>query len=189
MERWMRPTRSGSRLPAEEAPGAVRAAPSYHKPRWRSPCSRRAPQAWSPTSVFGTCSRLLLMAPTPVGSEAPRTGNGAVGTRHEYPAAASARKPSTGARSSSSPILSYGRYARSVHGLRIGLAQIAPRLGELEANLERHHALIADARRQDVGLVVFPELGLTGYLLQDLASEVAMRLDDPRLGELAAATS
>jgi predicted amidohydrolase len=75
-----------------------------------------------------------------------------------------------------------------VHALRIGLAQIAPRLGDLEANLERHHALIADARRQGVGLVVFPELGLTGYLLQDLASEVAMRLDDPRLTELARAT-
>jgi predicted amidohydrolase len=75
-----------------------------------------------------------------------------------------------------------------VHGLRIGLAQIAPRLGDLEANLERHHALLADARRQGAGLVVFPELGLTGYLLQDLASEVAMRLDDPRLTALARAT-
>jgi NAD+ synthase (glutamine-hydrolysing) len=76
-----------------------------------------------------------------------------------------------------------------VQGLRIGLAQIAPRLGDLEANLERHHALIADARGGGVGLVVFPELGLTGYLLQDLASEVAMRLDDPRLAELAAETT
>ena len=43
-------------------------------------------------------------------------------------------------------------------------------------------------RRGGAGLVVFPELGLTGYLLQDLAAEVAMRLDDPRLLELAAAT-
>ena len=76
-----------------------------------------------------------------------------------------------------------------MQGLRIGLAQIAPRLGDLEANLERHHALIADARKGGVGLLVFPELGLTGYLLQDLASEVAMRLDDPRLAELAAATT
>ena len=42
---------------------------------------------------------------------------------------------------------------------------------------------------QGVGLLVFPELGLTGYLLQDLASEVAMRLDDPRLAELARATA
>jgi predicted amidohydrolase len=36
--------------------------------------------------------------------------------------------------------------------------------------------------------VVFPELGLTGYLLQDLAAEVAIRLDDPRLAALASET-
>src|SRR5579862_7177243 len=72
--------------------------------------------------------------------------------------------------------------------LRIALAQIAPRLGLLDENLARHHALIDEARVGGAGLVVFPELGLTGYLLQDLAAEVAMRLDDPRLLELAAAT-
>jgi predicted amidohydrolase len=72
--------------------------------------------------------------------------------------------------------------------LRIALAQVAPRLGDLEANLARHHALIREARAGGAGLVVFPELGLTGYLLQDLAAEVAMRLDDPRLSELAAET-
>ena len=38
-----------------------------------------------------------------------------------------------------------------------------------------------EARALGADLVVFPELGLTGYQLQDLASEVAMRLDDPRL--------
>jgi predicted amidohydrolase len=73
--------------------------------------------------------------------------------------------------------------------LRIALAQIAPRLGLLDENLARHHVLIAEARTGGAGLVVFPELGLTGYLLQDLAAEVAMRLDDPRLLELAAATA
>ena len=46
--------------------------------------------------------------------------------------------------------------------LRIALAQLAPRLGELEANLERHHALLREARANGAGLVVFPELGLTG---------------------------
>jgi predicted amidohydrolase len=75
-----------------------------------------------------------------------------------------------------------------VHPLRIALAQVAPRLGDLDANLERHHALISEARAGGAGLVVFPELGLTGYQLQDLAAEVAMRLDDPRLATLAAAT-
>jgi len=71
---------------------------------------------------------------------------------------------------------------------RIALAQIAPRLGSLEVNLATHHDLLAKAREGGADLVVFPELGLTGYQLQDLASEVAMRLDDPRLAALAGAT-
>jgi predicted amidohydrolase len=72
--------------------------------------------------------------------------------------------------------------------LRIALAQVAPRLGELDENLDHHRALLADARAQGAQLAVFPELGLTGYLLQDLAAEVAIRLDDPRLATLAAET-
>ncbi len=75
-----------------------------------------------------------------------------------------------------------------VQSRRIALAQIAPRLGSLEVNLATHHDLLAKAREGGADLVVFPELGLTGYQLQDLASEVAMRLDDPRLATLAGAT-
>jgi predicted amidohydrolase len=71
--------------------------------------------------------------------------------------------------------------------LRVALAQIAPRLGALEENLARHHELVAQARATEADLVVFPELGLTGYLLQDLNAEVAMRQDDARLLELARA--
>ena len=73
--------------------------------------------------------------------------------------------------------------------LRIALAQLAPRLGQLEANLERHHELLREARSGGAGLVVFPELGITGYLLSDLAADVAMRLDDPRLADLASETA
>ena len=76
-----------------------------------------------------------------------------------------------------------------MQSLRIALAQIAPRLGFLDENLARHHALLAEARDRAADLVVFPELGLTGYLLQDLASDVAMRIDDPRLAVLAADTA
>jgi predicted amidohydrolase len=71
--------------------------------------------------------------------------------------------------------------------IRVALAQIAPRLGALDDNLERHHALLGEARGEGADLVVFPELGLTGYLLQDLNAEVAIRRDDPRLVELAKA--
>ena len=70
--------------------------------------------------------------------------------------------------------------------MRIGLAQIAPELGQLEANLARHVELVAKARDGGVNLLVFPELGLTGYLLQELNAEVAMAADDPRLAALAA---
>jgi predicted amidohydrolase len=75
-----------------------------------------------------------------------------------------------------------------VQQLRIALAQIAPRLGALEDNLATHHELLEQARADKVDLIVFPELGLTGYLLQDLAADVSMRLDDPRLATLAGAT-
>jgi predicted amidohydrolase len=73
-----------------------------------------------------------------------------------------------------------------MHPLRIALAQMAPRLGVLDDNLAGHRKTLAAARSGGAGLVVFPELGLTGYQLQDLAAEVAMRADDPRLVELAA---
>ncbi len=64
---------------------------------------------------------------------------------------------------------------------RIALAQVSPRLGELDANLE----LVADRARlaaaEGAHLLVMPELALTGYLLQDLVPDVAMASDDPRL--------
>ena len=72
--------------------------------------------------------------------------------------------------------------------VRIALAQLAPTLGALDDNLERHRAVLNEARDAGANLIVFPELGLTGYLLQDLAAEVAMRLDDPRLAALVAET-
>ncbi|MGB9553000.1 MAG: nitrilase-related carbon-nitrogen hydrolase, partial [bacterium] len=40
------------------------------------------------------------------------------------------------------------------------------------------------AKREKVDLLIFPELSLSGYYLQDLSREVALSLDDPRLKEL-----
>ena len=73
--------------------------------------------------------------------------------------------------------------------IRVGLGQIAPSLGDVAANLQLHHRAIVEARGKDVDLLVFPELGLTGYLLQDLNAEVAMRRDDERLRSLAGAAA
>ena len=69
--------------------------------------------------------------------------------------------------------------------LRIGLGQLAPALGRVDDNLADHRAMIGEARAAGVELLVFPELGLTGYLLQDLNAEVALSADDARLRELA----
>lgn len=61
--------------------------------------------------------------------------------------------------------------------LKIGLAQIYPTLGDLEANLRKHLEVIEDAVARGADLIVFPELSLTGYVLQDLTYEVAIRLE------------
>ena len=64
-------------------------------------------------------------------------------------------------------------------GLRIALAQIEPVLGDLEANVSRHLKWARRALGKGAHLLAFPELSLTGYLLQDLAAEVSVRLDRP----------
>jgi predicted amidohydrolase len=64
---------------------------------------------------------------------------------------------------------------------RIALAQVAPRLGDLEANLELAADRVRVAATEGAALTLLPELALTGYLLQDLVPDVAMRADDPRL--------
>ena len=58
--------------------------------------------------------------------------------------------------------------------LNVGLAQIDVRLGEVQANLERHLEWIERARERDVDLLLFPELSLTGYRLLSLTSRVAI---------------
>jgi len=67
---------------------------------------------------------------------------------------------------------------------RIALAQLAPRLGEVDANLELARGWLQRGATEGAQLVAFPELALTGYLLSDLVPEVAMRADDPRLAAL-----
>lgn len=57
--------------------------------------------------------------------------------------------------------------------LNLGLAQINTVLGDPTANLAKHLEMIEQARQENVELLVFPELSLTGYVLQDLVSNVA----------------
>ena len=59
--------------------------------------------------------------------------------------------------------------------LTIALAQINTRLGNMQANLEKHLTIGWEASTSGADLIVFPELSLTGYVLQDLASTVAQQ--------------
>jgi predicted amidohydrolase len=70
--------------------------------------------------------------------------------------------------------------------VKLALAQINTRLGVVESNLEKHLQYIERARNQGTDLIIFPELSLTGYVLQDLVPTVAHRAqaDDPIFKEL-----
>jgi predicted amidohydrolase len=75
------------------------------------------------------------------------------------------------------------RVGRIAEGLmqtvRVALAQIAPKLGDVEANVDLHVEAIRLARREKAGVVVFPELSLTGYVLRDQVPEVALNAKAP----------
>lgn len=71
----------------------------------------------------------------------------------------------------------------------VALGQVRPRLGDVAANVEIHLQWIERARQRGAALVVFPELGLTGYQVQDLTLDVARRLSDPEIQRLVAASA
>lgn len=64
---------------------------------------------------------------------------------------------------------------------KLALSQISTVLGDVQANLNKHLKIIDQAYAEQVDLLVFPELSLTGYFLQDLVPTVALRpnLSDP----------
>jgi predicted amidohydrolase len=70
--------------------------------------------------------------------------------------------------------------------LTLGLAQIKTTLGDVPANLAKHLAYIDQATAQGVELLVFPELSLTGYVVQDLVPTLARKpaASDPAFGPL-----
>lgn len=65
--------------------------------------------------------------------------------------------------------------------MRITLAQVPSALGDVEANLERARDVVAAAARERSGLVVFPELYLTGYALGRVDADVSTSALDDRL--------
>ncbi|MGQ0603820.1 MAG: nitrilase-related carbon-nitrogen hydrolase, partial [Anaerolineales bacterium] len=77
-----------------------------------------------------------------------------------------------------------------MRSLTLGLAQLNSKLGDVRANLDKHLAYLDEAAKQGVELLVFPELSLCGYALQDLVPTVAHRptADDAIFAPLLAAS-
>lgn len=58
--------------------------------------------------------------------------------------------------------------------LRVATASPEVAVGDVATNVERINALYAEAVVHDVSLVVFPELSITGYTIQDLVAQPAL---------------
>ena len=65
--------------------------------------------------------------------------------------------------------------------MKIALAQISPKLGDIDGNFRIHDEYIQKAKKKNVDLLIFPELSLTGYTLKDMTEELAL---DPRTDPL-----
>lgn len=68
--------------------------------------------------------------------------------------------------------------------MKVGLAQIDCKLGDVRANLEKIRGFVSEAKKRKVDLLVFPELSLTGYSVGSLVPEIAIRADDPLIEDL-----
>ena len=69
--------------------------------------------------------------------------------------------------------------------MKAALAQIAPKLADVAANLDLHAETVRHAAAAGAEFVLFPELSLTGYVLMEAAPEVAIGLDSPQMKRLA----
>lgn len=68
--------------------------------------------------------------------------------------------------------------------LTLGLAQIQPKFADVTANVQKHLDMMQQAAKKGVQVLVFPELSLTGYYLQDLVREVALKIDSPPMMQI-----
>jgi len=71
--------------------------------------------------------------------------------------------------------------------MRISLAQLDSRLGDIDVNIELAHGAVARAAAESSDVVVFPELFLSGYSVGEVDADLSMRPDDPRIEKLAQA--
>ncbi|MGH7871641.1 MAG: nitrilase-related carbon-nitrogen hydrolase [Candidatus Binatia bacterium] len=68
--------------------------------------------------------------------------------------------------------------------IRVAIAQINPKLGDLCANLVLYEEKIRQGIEQKAELLLFPELSLTGYYLRDTVPSVALTINSPEVTRL-----
>jgi predicted amidohydrolase len=68
--------------------------------------------------------------------------------------------------------------------IRIAIAQMNPRLGDLQANLALYEENIRHGIKERADLLVFPELSLTGYYLRDMVPSVALTANSAEMKKL-----
>lgn len=73
--------------------------------------------------------------------------------------------------------------------LRVGLAQINPRVGDLAHNLAKIEEFVAKAEQAGCDLVAFPELSVSGYPPEDLVLKAGFVADNAAIVEKVAARS
>ncbi|MBL4596090.1 MAG: hypothetical protein JKX99_05895 [Robiginitomaculum sp.] len=71
--------------------------------------------------------------------------------------------------------------------MKVGAAQFASEIGDINANMEIHHDWIARGLSKQLKLLVMPELSLVGYHGTKYLLDVAMKFSDPRLQQLSVA--
>ncbi|HWI41666.1 MAG TPA: nitrilase-related carbon-nitrogen hydrolase, partial [Verrucomicrobiae bacterium] len=66
----------------------------------------------------------------------------------------------------------------------VAFAQMKPGLGCVPRNLDIVKENVERGIREGAGLILFPELAVTGYFLKDLVPEVALSVDGPEFASL-----
>lgn len=67
---------------------------------------------------------------------------------------------------------------------RVAIAQINPKLGDLQANMALYEAKIHQGGEAGADLLLFPELSLTGYFLRDMVPDVALTMRSSEMKKL-----
>lgn len=68
--------------------------------------------------------------------------------------------------------------------MKVAVVQINTVLGNLEKNIEKICQFVEKCIEKGVSICLFPELSITGYYLQDITPEIAIKPEDERLSPL-----